>query len=344
MVSKYLFVFLVLALPVTGWGCSNSGDLQSTAVTETKSSPIVTSSISTTPAKTPLFIRKRSEAIPPDAVKIQPQDDVHPPILHSDEYETPVPLTGPVNTAGGEDSPFITADGKEFYIFFTPDVSIPPEKQLFDGATGIYRSVKNADGSWSEPERIILNNDIALDGAQYVNGDIMWFCSARPGYTGLQLFTAKLIDGTWQQWQYAGGQFPAGFEVGELHFSPDWNELYYHSGRAGGKGGYDIWVTRKAGGVWQEPENIAVVNSPETDGWPYLSPDGNELWFTRIYLGTPAIFRSIKVNGQWGEPELIVSQFAGEPAFDGEGNLYFCHHYFKDGVMLEADIYIARKK
>ena len=46
----------------------------------------------------------------------------------------------------------------------------------------------------------------------------------------------------------------------------------------------------------------------------------------------------------WQEPELIISQFAGEPTLDNEGNLYFTHHFFEDSKMIEADIYVAMKK
>jgi hypothetical protein len=80
------------------------------------------------------------------------------------------------------------------------------------------------------------------------------------------------------------------------------------------------------------------------DGFPFVSTDGSELWFTRTYLGTPAIYRSVRAAGMWGEPELIVSQFAGEPTLDDAGNLYFVHHYYENGVMIEADIYVAYKK
>ena len=90
--------------------------------------------------------------------------------------------------------------------------------------------------------------------------------------------------------------------------------------------------------------NVEEVNSEETDGWPFVSSDGNELWFLRTYMGTPAIYRSKKTNGTWGQPELIISQFAGEPSLDDEGNIYFTHHFFRDGEMLEADIYVAYKK
>ena len=71
----------------------------------------------------------------------------------------------------------------------------------------------------------------------------------------------------------------------------------------------------------------------------WVTEDETEMFFTRTHLGTPDIFRSLKVNGTWTEPELIVSQFAGEPTLDSEGNLYFTHHFYEDGEMIEADIY-----
>ena len=51
-----------------------------------------------------------------------------------------------------------------------------------------------------------------------------------------------------------------------------------------------------------------------------------------------------KADGKWSKPELIVSQFAAEPSLDNTGNLYFTHHFFKDGKMIEADIYVAYRK
>jgi hypothetical protein len=295
------------------------------------------------PEQPSLIILDRESKIPADAVKITPEMDEYPPVLHSDDYEGPVPMPGPVNTAGAEDSPFILPDGKTFYFVFVPDVRVPVEEQIIDGVTGMYVSHKE-NGAWSTPERVVLNNDISLDGCQFVQGDTLWFCSVRQGYTGVNWFTAQLVTGKWQDWKYAGGEFDESYEVGELHITADWTELYYHSARPGGKGDTDIWVTRKVDGKWQTPENVAAVNTEENEGMPFISQDGNELWFNRRYQGSPAVFRSNKVNGQWSEPELIVSWFAGEPSLDNEGNIYFVHHYYKDGVMLEADIYVARKK
>lgn len=288
--------------------------------------------------------KTREDSIPEDAVKMRPETDVYPPQLHSDEYEQPVPMPGPVNTAGAEDSPFVPCSNEDtFYFVFTPDVQVPVEEQLLDDVTGIYVS-KKVNGEWGEPERVILQDPwkLSLDGCTFVQDDIMWFCSARQGYTGVHWFTAEYIDEEWTNWENA--DFDPALEVGELHFVNNWAEIYYHSARAGGKGGTDIWFSRKVNDQWQEPVNVESINSEENEGMPYITPDGKELWFNRRYLGSPAIYRSMQVNGEWQEPELIISQFAGEPTLDNEGNIYFVHHFYADAEMIEADIYVAYLK
>ena len=242
----------------------------------------------------PLELIDRESMIPPDQEKITPETDLLPPILHSDEYEQPVPMPYPINTTGAEDSGFIMPDGNIFYVWFTPDPGASLQEQLADGVTGIYVSEK-VDGVWQQPQRVVLQDPDkqSLDGCAFVQDCTMWFCTVRTGYTGLHWFTASCDDGSRGQWENA--DFNPDYEVGELHITADGKELYFHSSRAGGKGQYDIWVSE------------------------------NE-------------------NGEWQEPELIISQFAGESSLDNEGNIYFTHHFYKDGVMLEADIYVAYRK
>jgi len=97
-------------------------------------------------------------------------------------------------------------------------------------------------------------------------------------------------------------------------------------------------------GTWDEPENVEVVNSEEDEAMPYITLDGSELWFNRKYMGSPAVYRSKNINNEWQEPELIISQFAGEPTLDEEGNIYFVHHFYNNSKMIEADIYVAYRK
>ncbi|MGD8458436.1 MAG: hypothetical protein PVF83_18835 [Anaerolineales bacterium] len=290
----------------------------------------------------------RLDSIPADIVKMTPELDLYPPILHSDEWEQPVPLPYPINTAGGEDSPFITPDGNTLYFFFTPDVRVPAEQQVIDGVTGIYVSQKEENG-WSFPVRVLLQDPkkLSMDGCQFVQGNVIWFCSVRDGnMREIDFYTSEYKDGAWKNFTNVGERLNLEIGVGELHVTADGSEIYFHTGpeKEGGMGGYDLWVTRLVHGAWSDAENLTTLNTAGDEGWPFVSQDGSELWFLRTYQGSPALFRAKKVDGDWGEPELIVSQFAGEPSLDNTGNLYFVHHYYKDAVMLEADIYIAYRK
>jgi hypothetical protein len=283
----------------------------------------------------------RLVAIPENAVKITPEMDGFPPILHVDGWAQPIPLEGPINTSGGEDSPFILPDGSTLYFFFTPDVSIPAEKQVLDQVTGIYVSHR-INETWSDPDRVILQDPgkLALDGCPFVQEDTIWFCSAREGYTGLGIFTVQYQQNTYTNWQRAAEVF----QVGELHFSADGEELYFQADLPGGRGGYDLWMKENNDTGWSAAKNLSAVNTPNTEGWPFLSQDGRELWFTRQYNGSPGIFRSIRTESGWTEAELILSQFAGEPTLDRGGNLYFVHHFYQEEQMIEADIYVSYRE
>jgi hypothetical protein len=292
----------------------------------------------TGPTPLPTSISRESK-IPAGAVKMSPTSDEHPPQVLVSGYAQPVPLSGAVNTAGAEDSPFITPEGQTLYFFFTPDMNIPVEKQVIDGVTGLY--VSHLDqGQWGPAQRVVLQDSgkLALDGCEFVKGNEIWFCSAREGYTGVHWFKAQYRDGKWQNWQEAG--FPAAYQVGELDISPDGRELYYHSDRPGGLGGLDIWMSTQVDGIWQEPVNLSALNTADSEGWPALSPDGNELWFNRNY----AIWRSIKVGGEWGTPQQVISPLAGEPSIDQAGNVYFVHHFYHGDQGIEADLYVAYKQ
>lgn len=285
----------------------------------------------------------RGDTLPDDITKRGPDTDPHPPILHSAEFETPVPLGPGVNTAGAEDSPFILPNGNTLYFFFTPDVRVPPEQQILDNVTGVWVSRK-VDGEWSEAERVWLQEPgkLALDGCVAIQGNRMWFCSAREGYSGVNMFTARRVDGEWIDWTYVGDRLMKELEIGEVH--PHGDDLYFHSRRADGHGGMDIWRTTRTADGWSDAVNLSSLNTDGDEGFPFVSSDGNELWFSRTYAGTPAVFRSFWQGDTWGAPELIVSQFAGEPTLDDAGNLYFVHHYFENDVMIEADIYVAYRK
>ena len=293
---------------------------------------------------------ERLAAIPSSAVKMGPEDDEYVPVVHSSEWQQPVPMPGPVNTAGAEDSPYMSDDGDWFFFFFTPDVTVPANEQLTDGVTGIWWT-RMMGGEWTPPERIVTHDDLSLDGAQACVGTTLWFASIRSdNYLEIDVYTAQYEGGEWTDVENAGEQLNVDYDIGEFHIMPNGTMMYFHSGTWDDGGRMDIWSTVKVGDSWSEPVKVQGVNTDwANEGFPYVTPDGQELWFTaesRLGAGYtgPAIFRSTLLpNGTWGAPEEIISNFAGECTMDDDGNLYFVHHYFVDGEMVEADIYVAMK-
>jgi hypothetical protein len=293
----------------------------------------------------------RAGSIPPIAEKILPENDYFQPVLQVEGWQEPIPLAGPVNTAGAEDSPFITPSGEEFYFFFTPDLSIPAEQQLLDQVTGVWKTQKVA-GQWTEPERVVLGKDVSLDGAVFILGNVMWFASVRAGnYGEVDYYTAFAGSKGWTSVQNAGKQLNQDYDVGELHISADGQRMYCGGPENWGDfTGKDIYVLYETAEGWTLPIALpAPLNTPEyNEDQPFLSSDGTELWFTgqsrRGYPG-PAVFKALKVGDSWKAPIEIISNFAGEPTLDEESNIYFVHHFVDQTMnLIEADIYFVRRQ
>jgi hypothetical protein len=294
--------------------------------------------------------RTRHETIPSDAVKLTPEKDPAPMQLTPDlrwVWHDPVPMPDPVNTAGAEDSPFVTPDGGTLYFWFTVDPSKDVHAQAEDPMTGIYWTQK-VDGDWQEPQRLWLRyyDQTGLDGAQTAWKDQLWFASVREGnYKDMDIWIAHWIEGRWRAWENAGKLVNESLLVGELHLSADGEEIFFDSTRPGGAGGKDIWVAHREGETWSAPTPVAAVNTPLDEGWPFLTQDGSELWFTRAELG-PQIYRTIRLGEGWSEPQLVLTALAGEPSLDAAGNLYFAHHRWDEVSqrMSEADIYVCYRR
>jgi hypothetical protein len=67
--------------------------------------------------------------------------------------------------------------------------------------------------------------------------------------------------------------------------SPRGDYLLFNSDRVGGRGGTDLYISRRdARGTWQKPINLGKqINSPLRDICPVLSPDEKILFFSRSW-------------------------------------------------------------
>lgn len=295
----------------------------------------------------------RADAIPGDVVKGAPDNDPFVPVMLSADFEAPVPLAAPVTTAGAEDSPFFTPDGEHLFFFFAPDARVPAEEQLQDCTSGIWHAPIDGAGAFSEPERLLLSTDVALDGCPtFANGELS-FCSARVGNINeIDVYAAPFVDGEVGEVRNVEALNRDG-RLGEWHFSPDAQTMWFGAELAGGRGGMDLYERRREGDGWGEPINLGDVNGEGDEGFPWVSPDGDEMYFHRNSAsgGTgPAIWRSRRDGGGgFGVAEEIVYNFAGEANIDAGGNLIFVHHFMtppEDGpiAIREADLMIARRR
>lgn len=73
----------------------------------------------------------------------------------------------------------------------------------------------------------------------------------------------------------------------------DGTTLYFHSMRAGGVGGWDLYTSvRGDGGVFGEVSLVAGINSPSSDDFPYVVENGKTLYFASTRAGQSDIYRS----------------------------------------------------
>jgi Tol biopolymer transport system component len=115
--------------------------------------------------------------------------------------------------------------------------------------------------------------------------------------------------------------------------SPDGRFLYLSSTRPNGPGDYDIYVAKRKNGVWKAPFPLSYpVNTPHSEGWPCLSSNGNQLYFSSDRPGGKGhldIWMVEKKNGQWVNPVNLgdsINQpgWEGSPSISPDGNdLYF---------------------
>ncbi len=97
------------------------------------------------------------------------------------------------------------------------------------------------------------------------------------------------------------------FNIPSVTLSNDGNTIYFVSFRKDGIGDKDIYKSSKnSDGNWSKAENLGeTINTPLDEDSPYLSEDGNTLYFSskgHDGIGGYDIFKSDLVNGSWGTP------------------------------------------
>lgn len=211
-----------------------------------------------------------------------------------------------VNTAAEELCPVISPDGKTLYF-----VRQGTDKNIGGpGDQDVWMSTLNPDGSWAEA--VHLPGPINDSGYNTV-------ASVLPDGNTLLLLNVYRPDGSHTQgFSYThrtrtGWSVPQKIEVTNYYndapttsavMSNDQKAIIMSLARENSYGVRDLYVSLlSAEGVWQEPINLGPqINSPGTEGTPFLASDGVTLYFSSDGhggYGNRDIFVSHRLDSTW---------------------------------------------
>jgi len=214
----------------------------------------------------------------------------------------------------GETIPgWYTADGLETY--FSDD------RPGGYGGTDLYVQKRDSvDAGWGPPENLgpnvnTPNNDIW--GPVSADGLTLYFSSfGRPdGYGRSDLYVTTRPTRS-DSWGVATNLGPAvnspSYDIQPI-LSPDGLLFFFVSGRPGGLGDSDLWMTRRANlsDPWEQAVHLgATLNSPADDSSPYISADGSTLYFQSSRAGG---YGGVDL---WQAPIIPTVDFNGDSLVD----------------------------
>jgi hypothetical protein len=200
-------------------------------------------------------------------------------------YDTPIHLVSPINTAGFEGGPSLSADGLELYF-----VSDRPGALGGPGDQDIYiTSRQSVNSAWGEPARVpppISSPFFDITPTISLDGLTLYFASNRPGpfsppWPDLWVSRRASVNHAWGPAVNLGAGVNTPLFEGSVDVSPDHRSLFF----AGVTPDFvfDIFLATRHS--TDEPFSARVklpppINSEGHDYGPALTPDGHTMFFS----------------------------------------------------------------
>lgn len=220
-----------------------------------------------------------------------------------------------INTNYNEYTPVISFD--ESNMFFTSRRLRTDSSNftLRDEDTGeynedIYRSYRDADGIWSDPEMVNLNRDqhtaaisTSADGKKLY----LYYDDDGDG----NIYESRYENKSWTEPELLGSDINS--DAWETHISvtPDEQSLYYVSSRDKGLGGRDIYrCVKLPNGEWSKSLNAGEnINTQYDEDSPYISADGRTMYFSsdghNSMGGFDIFYSTLSGDEDWSVPKNI---------------------------------------
>ena len=243
-------------------------------------------------------------------------------------------LTGPDDTSprlasfstDRDENPYLTQDGLTCYFGSERPIPGRPNLGNFDMNLWVTRRA-SLTSPWSDPEALPPSfNQVQREGEEWPLGNVsavaslddetFYVATQNRGDTATRLYayrrdaTDNLVDPRPIDGLFADPRFA----VGGPALTPDGRYLFFSSyGAPGGEGGEDLYVSRRTSdGGWSRAVALARVNSVHEEAGPYVSPDGETLYFGKCYL----LDRETYEYTPWDVFEVPVGSLGLEALFE----------------------------
>lgn len=204
-----------------------------------------------------------------------PQHDEDLMISRRDEQGNWLPaesISPVINTADNEGTSTISADGR--VLIFT---SCKGRKGF--GSCDLFLS-RRTGNTWSEPVNMgpgINSRDWESQPSLSADGRTLYFVSNRPGGRGGNDIYVSTVDekGEWSRPENLGGLVNTAFDDISPFIHANGQTLYFASNGHTGMGGYDLYLSEKEEGEWQQPRNLGYpINTHEDQVSLFVTADG----------------------------------------------------------------------
>ncbi len=229
----------------------------------------------------------------------------------------PINLGDSVNSELDEYWPSLTADEQTLFITRLVPINKQQPASELNGQEDFYYSKKQPDGSWGTAKPLgypinTPNNEgaptVSADGQSYY----FTACNRKDGYGKCDIYFSKRIGEKWTKPVNIGEPVNSRYWESQPSISADGQRLFFVSGRPGGKGQLDIWVSHlQPDGKWGNPVNLGdSVNTPFKEMSPFIHPDGKTLYFSSdgwIGMGGDDLFVTHQMGNDtsWTKPQNL---------------------------------------
>lgn len=201
-----------------------------------------------------------------------------------------LPETAPFSGTWGDRAPRFSPDGSRLFFTSNRPVTASTRADL-----NIWMVTRGSNGSWGDPELVESPVSTAASDMHNVLTDgAMYLASNRADAAGrADVYRIPLETDGFGAPEHLDPPINDALSQPDLYVSPDesWMILVV-TGRPGGLGGDDLWISRYVEGKWSELEHLPEpINSFEYEYGPTLSPDGKWLYFTSHRSGVGDIYR-----------------------------------------------------